>query len=399
MRRLPLSLRLLPALGALLGGPAVLEAQRPVTDSTAAAERTAAGTRVCMTGDVTLGTNLDRAWTRTAARELAERWGTSDAPDSLLAPLRPLVADAALLLVNVEGAIGAGPAAQKCGPRSTACFAFRMPTSAADAFRALAPAEAAVVGNVANNHSRDAGTAGFHTTRRHLARAGVHVTGADTLATPVPLASGDTIAVIGFYTSDSTPDARDLEAVRRHVARAVDRWGTVIVSAHLGAEGVSAQRTLDRREIFLKRIDRGNPVAFARAAFDAGATLVWGHGPHVMRAASWRDQRLALYSLGNTVTYGPFSNGEPKNRGAIACVTIDSARHVSDAVLRPTVQLAPGVVRPDRDMRAGVLVDSLGRLDFPTTGARVDRDGRLLKATDVQPQGRARRARRRDPSP
>jgi hypothetical protein len=338
-----------------------------------------AQTRVCMSGDITLGSNLDPAAARAMRRDLAEKWGLSDAADSLLAPLRTLVADADVLLLNVEGAIGAGPAPRKCGPKSTSCFAFRMPTRAAAAMRAIAREDAVVVGNVANNHARDAGNEGLEATRRHLERAGVHVTGLDTLATPVPTPRGDTIALLGFYTSPDTPDARDLAAVRRHVARAVERWGTVIVSTHMGAEGKSAQRTPDAREIFLGKIDRGNPVGFARAAFAAGATLVWGHGPHVMRAAEWRDDRLALYSLGNTVTYGPFNNDEPKNRGAIACATIDSARRVSGAELRSTVQLAPGVVRADSTHRAAWLVDSLSRLDFPRTGARVDSTGAIAK--------------------
>jgi hypothetical protein len=352
-----------------------------------------AQTRVCMSGDVTLGSNLDPAAARVMARSLAAKWGASAAPDSLLAPLRPLVADADVLLWNVEGAIGSGPAPRKCGPKSTACFAFRMPTRAAAALGALGREDASVVGNVANNHARDAGREGLEATRRHLERAGIHVTGLDTLATPVPTPRGDTIAVLAFYTSPDTPDARDLAAVRRHVERAVERWGTVVVSTHMGAEGTGAQRTADRREIFLGRIDRGNPVAFARTAFEAGATLVWGHGPHVMRAAEWRGNRLAFYSLGNTVTYGPFSNGEPKNRGAIACATIDSAGHVSRAELRSTVQLAPGVVRPDGAHRAAFLVDSLGRLDFPRTGARVDSLGAISKPVEAWPQGRARARR------
>ena len=37
-----------------------------------------------------------------------------------------------------------------------------------------------------------------------------------------------------------------------------------------------------REERFLGE-DRGNPRAFARAMVDAGADLVVGHGPHVLR--------------------------------------------------------------------------------------------------------------------
>src|SRR4029078_6672054 len=195
-----------------------------------------------------------------------------------------------------------------------------------------------------------AGDAGRDTTISLLGDAGIFVTGADTLATPVVVPSGDTIGVLGFYTDKDSPDARDLAAVRRHVARAVRRYGTVIVTMHLGAEGPGAQRTRNAVEVFLKSTG-GNPVGFADAAFAGGATLVVGHGPHVLRAAEWRDDRLALYSLGNLLTYGPFGLKEPMKRGGVGCGTIDSARAVSGAEVRSTMQLAPGVLRPDSTRR------------------------------------------------
>ena len=342
------------------------------------ADTTRAPIRLCAGGDVTLGTNLDTMWAKTAARKLRSDFGMSNAPDDLIAPLRPLFADADIVLINVEGAIGAGDAPRKCPKRAQNCFAFRQPVATAHALRSLADS-AVIVGNVANNHARDAGDDGFLVSLAHLARAGVVVTGADTLATPVITRRGDTIAVLGFYTSTDSPDARDLDAVRRHVRRAADRWGTVIVTMHLGAEGPSAQRTRDSTELFLGTIDRGNPVAFANAALESGATMVIGHGPHVLRAAEWRDDRLVLYSLGNLLTYGPFRLVEPANRGTVACADIDSARHVRAAWLRPTMQLAPGVLRADTTARATVLIDSLSALDFPVTGALVGLDGVLRR--------------------
>ena len=348
-----------------------------VVSSADGARRYPYGLRLCAGGDVTLGSNLDPRWARTAAQKLRDEYRLSADPAALLAPLGPLVADADVVLLNIEGAIGQGPVAeQKCSPTSTHCYAFRQPVAAARALRDLAP-EAAVVGNVANNHSRDAGRSGFLQTARHLRRAGVHVTGADTLATRVVTLVGDTLAVLGFHTTEDglVPDARELDAVHRHVARAVRTYGTVVVTMHLGAEGVDAQRTRNETEIFLGRIDRGNPVAFADTVFAAGATLIIGHGPHVLRAGEWRDNRLVLYSLGNLLTYGPFGNKEPTNRGAVACVTLDSARHVSEAELRSTVQLAPGVLRVDSLERGAQIVDSLSALDFPRSGVRVFRGG------------------------
>lgn len=335
--------------------------------------------RLCAGGDVMLGTNLDSAWARFAAETLRTRYGLEPDPDSLLAPLKPLVQDADVVLLNVEGAIGEGPAPRKCSADAKWCFAFRQPKATARALRRLVDSSVAIVGNVANNHSRDAGDDGRDMTVAYLNAAGVHVTGNDTLATAVPLADGDTIGVLGFHTDSTSPDARDLAAVRRHVARASRRFSVVIVTMHLGAEGRSAQRTRDANERFLKTIDRGNPVRFADAAFRGGATLVVGHGPHVLRAVEWRGDRLVFYSLGNLLTYGPFKLREPTNRGVVACASIDAARHVASAELRPTVQLWPGVLRADTTQRALWLIDSLGALDFPRSGARVDSLGMLEK--------------------
>ncbi len=347
-------------------------------NDTLATAELAAPVRVCAGGDVTLGTNLDREWSRVAAKKMTTVYQRSDAPDSLIAPLRPLLDGADVVLLNVESAIGSGASPSKCGKKSTNCYAFRAPVAAAYALRDVARQQK-VVGNVANNHSRDAGPEGQDTTIALLTRAGVLVTGYDTIATPVPTPAGDTIGVLGFYTSIESPDARDTAAVFRHVARAAARYPVVIATMHLGAEGIGAQRTRNATEIFLK-IDRGNPVAFADAAVRGGAALVVGHGPHVLRALEWRDRgALIAYSLGNLITYGPFTLKEPLNRGGVLCATIDMSGRVSEASLASTMQLAPGVMQADSKHRAAALVDSLGLLDFRLTGARAGPDG-VLKA-------------------
>jgi len=349
-----------------------------ISASIARAQALARPIRLCAGGDVTLGTNLDPKWARFAADTLRRVFAMSPEPDSLATQLTPLVSGADVVLLNVEGAIGSGPAPQKCGRRSTACFAFRQPASAAGALRHAVDSGAVLVGNVANNHSHDAGDAGHDSTIARLQAAGIFVTGADTIATAVSLPSGDTIAVLGFHTDTDSPDARDLDAVRRHVRRAADRYPIVVVTMHLGAEGPSAQRTRNKNERFLGS-NRGNPVGFADAAFAGGATMVIGHGPHVLRAAEWRGDRLVFYSLGNLLTYGPFKLRDPTDRGAVVCATIDSVARVSNAEIRPTMQIWPGVLQSDSTHRAWRLIDSLSALDFPRTGARVDSTGRVDK--------------------
>jgi hypothetical protein len=352
-----------------------VNAARPPARPRARAPRVAGGARVCAGGDVTLGTNLDTTWVFTAAGRLGRRVPALPSPDSLLAPLRPLVWDADILLLNVEGAIGSGPPGRrKCEPNSNTCFAFRSEPAAAAALRRLA-GSAAFIGNVANNHARDAGDGGWQATVRHLRAAGGQVSGFDTLATPIATAAGDTVAFLGF-SPWAGPDPRNLAAVRRHVSRAAQRWGAVAVAVHIGAEGRGAQHTANRTELFLGE-DRGNPVAFAHAAVEAGASVVFGSGPHVMRAAEWYRGGLIFYSLGNLLTYGPFTLAEPLNRGALACVTLQRGGGIAAAELRSTRQLPPGLVRADSTGLAAALVDALGLEDFPGTAARVAMDGWL----------------------
>ncbi len=339
-----------------------LNAPPPAPDTVTIALR---AVRVCAGGDLMLGSNLDTLWAARASAQLGRRVVPLPDPEQLLAPLRPLVSDADILLLNIEGAIGDGPAPSKCRSGSTSCYAFRQPTAVATALARLL-AQGVVVGNVANNHAMDAGGQGFQTTIRSLEFAGVHATGADTLATVVETAGGDTVAFLGFSTAQAGPDPRDLEGVHRHVSRVATEHARIVVTMHMGAEGRGAQRTPDSLEYYVGE-NRGNTVRFARTAIDAGASVVIGHGPHVMRAAEWYRGSLILYSLGNLLTYGTFNLSEPMNRGAIACVSLDPDGQVIAARLRPTRQVAPGVVAPDPTGRAGVLLDSLSRLDFPQT--------------------------------
>ncbi len=333
--------------------------------------------RVCAGGDVMVGNNLDSSWTGAARARLGRPVEAIPPPETLVAGLRPLLRDADAVLLNIEGAIGRGEVERKCRPGSRNCYAFRQEPSSVGAF--LSVSRGAFVGNVANNHALDAGAEGLAETIRHLERAGGYVTGADTLATPVPVGDADTVAFLGFSTAQAGPDPRDLVAVRRHVARAADRYGRVVVTMHMGAEGAGAQRTRDTTEIFLGE-DRGNSVAFARTAVAAGASAVFGHGPHVLRAGEWQGDALVLYSLGNLLTYGPFNLDEPRNRGGMACVVLDPEGGVREAVFRSSRQVRPGVVSPDPTGRGAWLIDSLSALDFPETAVRMSGEAAVLRS-------------------
>ena len=350
------------AIPALVAGVVTTaDAQRPV--------------RVCAGGDVAMGTNLNTRW---ANGRVANGQPVRAIPDplELTPPLVPLFAGADVALVNVEGAIGSGPAPQKCRPGSSVCYAIRQPPGTETALRAINPA-AAVVGSVANNHARDAGAAGFAETLRRLQSAGVLATGADTLATPVPVAEGDTIGVLGFSVWNA-PSALDLVAVKRHVRRAVERYRRVIVTAHIGAEGAVARHTPDSAERFAGEA-RGNSVAFGRVAAEAGAVMVLNHGPHVLRGVEWVGQTLVAHSLGNLLTYGPFNLRAYNGRAAVLCATIEADGLVTQGLLHPTRQTPPGIVSADPDSLGIADIRDLSAADFPRTGAVIGPGGTISR--------------------
>jgi hypothetical protein len=352
----------IPAIALAMATPRLV-AQEP-------AARAPAPVRVCSGGDVAMGTNLDTRWA------VAKGVRAFPDPTELVSPLIPLFADAQIALLNVEGAIGAGPAPQKCARRSNLCFAIRQPIGTENALRAVAP-RAAVVGNLANNHARDAGAAGFAETRRRLQGAGVFVTGADTAATAVATAEGDTIGVLG-YSAWNEPSVHNLDALRRHVRDAAARFGRVIVTMHIGAEGAAARHTPNREERYAGE-KRGNSVAFARAASEAGASLVIGHGPHVLRGVEWVGRTLVAHSLGNLLTYGPFTLSGPNGRSAILCATIEADGSVTNAVAKSTRQVPPGIVSADSAQGALADLRELSAADFPGTGALIGADGSVTR--------------------
>jgi poly-gamma-glutamate capsule biosynthesis protein CapA/YwtB (metallophosphatase superfamily) len=321
-----------------------------------------------------LGSNLDTTWAIAAAARLGRPVPALPDPHVLLGSLSTLVADADVVLLNSEGAVGEGTVPPKCRPGSRNCYAFRQQPEAGRAWKWLGAG--AIIANLANNHALDAGAAGLAATVDHFRRAGVFVTGVDTLATAAIVGAADTVGVLGFSAAQAGPDARDPDAVARHVSRAKALYPRLIVTVHMGAEGAGAQRTFDTTEIFLGE-NRGNPVRFARVAAQAGASLIVGHGPHVLRGGEWVGGTLVAYSLGNLLTYGPFSFGPPRDRSGVLCADLDDGGAIVSAEFRSTMQVPPGLVRADPAGIGAGLLDSLSRLDFPETGLRVAAEGRI----------------------
>ena len=177
-------------------------------------------------------------------------------------------------------------------------YAFRFPASIARTLRDL-PVHAVTI---ANNHSNDYGPEGFRDTEMYLKEVGVHVTGLKG-SYSVREVSGKRVGLIGFGFYSRQNDINQIEEAVALVKRVRSLSDLLIVTFHGGAEGAGAAFLKDGVEIFLGE-ERGDPRRFARAVIRAGADIVVGHGPHVVRAAECVAGKPVIHSLGNFVSAG-----------------------------------------------------------------------------------------------
>ena len=277
-----------------------------------------------------------------------------------------------VVLGNLEGTLSTG-GSSKCGVASTSCFAFHTPPSYA---RWLARAGFTVM-NLANNHAFDYGEEGLQQTIAALDRADLLYTGRPNQIT-VQKVGDIRVATVGFAPYPWAASLTDLAAAKRLV-RAADRVSdVVVVTMHAGAEGRDRQHVRPGTERFLGE-NRGDPVRFAHAVVDAGADLVVGSGPHVLRGMEWYKRRLIAYSLGNFAGYDVFSLGGPLSTSGILRVTLDGAGRFETGRLVPTHMVGAGLPALDPSEAAHGLVRTLSREDFGPRGVRVSRDGILSR--------------------
>lgn len=288
--------------------------------------------------------------------------------DRALAPVAGDLRAADITLGNLEGTLSTG-GVSKCtsrpGPR---CFAFQAPPSYAFALRSLG----FDLVNQANNHSMDFGASGRAQTVAALDRAGIAHTGFPGQITYVR-ANGIRVAFVGFAPYAFDANLLDLAGARALVRRARSHAAIVVAIIHAGAEGAGQLHTPFGSQFYLGE-NRGDARAFAHAVIGAGASLVLGSGPHVIRGIERDRERLIAYSLGNFVGYHTLGGGGVLDDSAILRVTLDPRGRVLAARWIP-ITLVAGLPRPDRTGASTRLVRTLSAQDFPTRHWNIGSDG------------------------
>ncbi len=158
----------------------------------------------------------------------------------------------------------------------------------------------------ANNHVNDFGLTGRENTARVLQSAGMHFAGLDRFPYTIYDTLGLRIAYCAFSPHTGTVSIFDYAGAARLVSHLDSLCDIVIVGFHGGAEGKDYQHVTREDETFLGN-DRGDVYRFAHTVIDAGADLVIGSGPHVVRAMEFYKGRLVAYSLGNFCTWSRFN--------------------------------------------------------------------------------------------
>ena len=263
-----------------------------------------------------------------------------------------------LMIANLEGTYSTGGSSKAGGANS---FSFQAPPAYA---RALPWAGIDLV-NLANNHSNDYLARGLKQTTQALQKAGIAYAGLPGQVTVVRV-RGLRVAVLGMAFSTGSANVNNIPAARRIVRRAAQNADLVVVLMHIGAEGADKIHTPRGTEwAFGER--RGNPRAFAHAVVDAGADLVLGSGPHVIRGIERYKDRLIAYSLGNFAGWGNFALGGNLSLSGLLTVRIDETGKISGGRWLSLSLARPGVPTIDPADTAARLVRRLSAEDFAHT--------------------------------
>jgi hypothetical protein len=353
-----------PELAQWLGSARTRASLKAASRTTVPVEEAPSAGRITIAaaGDTMMGSDLRRG----------ERGLAPGAGEGLFAPVAPFFAAADIAFLNLEGPLADGLPSTKCGPSSTSCYAFRTPTRYTAAL-----VEAGIdVASLANNHAMDLGVAGQDSTMAALDAVGIAHAGR--YGDVAYVTRGETtVAFLAAHSGSCCLNVNRPDEIAAAVRAADAKADLVVLSFHGGAEGSGARHVPGRVEIAWGE-KRGDVKAMARAAVDAGADLVLGHGPHVLRGMERYRGRLIVYSLGNFMGYRQFgTKGGYGGTSAIVHAELAGNGVLVGGQVHALALDGSSQPHPDPSGAAHRQMNELSSADFPETAVRIDDEGRL----------------------
>ncbi|MBR6026455.1 MAG: CapA family protein [Neisseriaceae bacterium] len=241
---------------------------------------------ISLSGDIMMGTTYP-----------ADMLPANDG-ENIFRDTKPYTTVADLAVANLEGALCDGGTTLKTGQNT---YAFRMPTRYG---KYLKEAGYDFVG-MANNHANDFGMSCIESTEKVLDQQGIKYAGINGRNEYAIIEKdGIKYGITAFGHNNYTLMHTDLATVKRILTDLRPQVDILIVSVHGGAEGKGRRNLPYGSETFLGE-NRGNLRELAKFCVDNGADVIYGHGPHVVRAMEVYKNRFIAYSLGNFATpYG-----------------------------------------------------------------------------------------------
>lgn len=310
-------------------------------------------------GDIMMGTNFP-----------SENYLPPNKGKGLLSDVDSILLDADVTFGNLEGVILDDGGNAKYCKNPKICYIFRSPEYMV---QNLVDAGFDVM-STANNHAGDFGNPGRKNTMRVLDSLGISHAGLQVKPFDMFMVDGMKYGFAAFAPNTGTMSINDIEKAKEIVAHLDSLNDVVIVSFHGGAEGSKYQRVTRKNEYFYGE-NRGNVYKFAHAMIDAGADMIFGHGPHVTRAVEVYKDRFISYSLGNFCTYARFNLRGDNGLAPIIKVFTDGSGKFYKAEVTPIIQLGSG--RPTIDSKKRVIgkIRELTEKDFPEVRVNIDDSG------------------------
>lgn len=324
--------------------------------------KTPATIKIMAVGDIMMGTNFPN--------ESYMPKGDKGPFDDV----QEVLGQADLLFGNLEGTLtDEGENAKRCSDPSK-CYSFRSPES----FGKYLEAAGFDVMSLANNHIGDFGPIGIKNTAKTLTKHNIAYAGIFAQESTVFEKDGMKYGFCAFAPNKDCVKIHDLKKAQKIVKDLKEKADIVIVSFHGGAEGFDHTHVPRKSEKFYGE-NRGDVYKFAHTLIDAGADMVFGHGPHVSRAFEVYNNKFIAYSLGNFCTFSRFSLTGVKGYAPIAEIIVNPEGDFLRGKLHSARQIDE--IYPFMDPKQGALeeIQKLTQEDFPESQLVFEKDGSFIQ--------------------